>query len=362
MEQELISSVRYLGVVPMVIVALMLVLKRRGRHASVVYDRSRWMLVAATMLLAVHFLIQYVGHLREQSVTLCWSVNLAFYVVITPLYNMAELNLLRVGHDRRRSYRNNVLSLVIFYALFAVGFLTGTLVNDAQPWRTMTFVVAVLYFLKLLELSWVLGREMKASTISLTPGEQSERSRALRYTGRVMGWIILCSLFTPWVSMSSSLLLNAVYGTIFFIFLIWFQVKFMQLGEPSAQAQPAAVRPQVADEVQPQDVQQRVEQWVSLRRYTNAELTIAEALQEMGVTAEALNRYLERHTSVKVYRKWLPYLRIEEAKRIMLEHPEYSLDAVAEACGYANKSNLSRAFKAQEGVTPSVWMKNCQGE
>ena len=77
----------------------------------------------------------------------------------------------------------------------------------------------------------------------------------------------------------------------------------------------------------------------------------------MGVSATALNLYLEQNTSVANYRQWLSYLHIEEAKRIMLEHPEYTLEAVAEACGYANKSNLSRSFKAQEGMMPTAWCR-----
>lgn len=47
MEQELISSVRYLGSIPMFIVALMLALKNRGRLQSTVYNRSRCLLIVA---------------------------------------------------------------------------------------------------------------------------------------------------------------------------------------------------------------------------------------------------------------------------------------------------------------------------
>ena len=47
MEQDLITSVRYMGVVPMGIIALLLVLKNRGRVQSAVYNRSRWMLITA---------------------------------------------------------------------------------------------------------------------------------------------------------------------------------------------------------------------------------------------------------------------------------------------------------------------------
>ena len=381
MEQQLISSVRYVGVVPMIIIALMLALKNRGRVQSAVYNRSRWLLVAATLLLAAHFLIQYVGHLREQSVTLCWVVNLAFYVVITPLYNLAELNLLRAGHRMKWRYWHNAISVALCYVLLAIGYFTHTLINDAQPWLTATFIVALLYFLKVIELSWVLGREMKVADSRLTDQELSHRHQALRYTARVMRWIILLSLLSPWVGMSASLVLNSIYGMAIFVLLIWFQIKFLHYGENMAECievndeilEAAMIETETTSENEDAlqrfsaessmtDLEQRIEQWLCLRRFTDPSLTISEALKEMNVSASALNFYLESHTTIRGYRKWLPYLRVEEAKKVMREHPKLSLEAVADACGYSDRSTLSRAFKTQEGISPKDWAKNITKE
>lgn len=107
-------------------------------------------------------------------------------------------------------------------------------------------------------------------------------------------------------------------------------------------------------------VEERIKQWVSSRQYINANITVKDALNQMGITAHTLNYYLESNTSVRGYRQWLPYLRVEEAKKVMLKHPEYNLQAVAEACGYANSSNLSRSFKQQEGIPPFEWFARQQ--
>ena len=104
-------------------------------------------------------------------------------------------------------------------------------------------------------------------------------------------------------------------------------------------------------ENQNEQLRQCIEQWVSERHFTDS-----------NITATSLSYYLEQHTTVENYRQWLPYLRIEEAKRIMLAHPDYSLQAVAEECGYANSSNFSRAFKNQEGMTPGQWLTKQKGD
>ena len=359
MEQQLISSIRFLGALPMFVAAACLILFNRGKLQSAVYNRSRWFIAAATLLLGVHFAIQFVGQLREQSVTLCWTLNMMAYVIATPLYNMAELNLLRAGHDMKLRYWRSCIFMAICYVILAIGYMTDTLINDQQPWLTTTFVVALLYFLKVIELSWVLTKEMKQASARLTDEELTERHSVLRFTARVMKWIIFFSLFSPWIGMSSSLTLNSIYGIIIFVLLLFFIVTFIVYGWNMGEC--IKVDDEIAEAVTVEEVnqnelvRQRIEQWVNARRFTNPDITISEALQEMGISATALNFYLEQHTPVDNYRRWLPYLRIEEAKRLMTEHPEYTLEAIATDCGYANKSSLSHAFKLQVGMTPAVW-------
>ena len=310
MEQQIISSVRFLGAMPMLIAAVCLIVFNRGKLQSAVYNRSRWLITVATLILGVQFAIQFVGHLREQSVTLCWTLNMMAYVIATPLYNMAELNLLRAGHNMRGRYRNNTVFVTLCYIVFSIGYLTDTLINDQQPWLTATFVVALLYFLNLLELSWVLFQEMKKADTRLTDEELAERHKVLRYTARVMKWIILVSLFSPWVGMSSSLMLNALYGIVIFPLLLVFIVLFLVYGSNMAEC--IKVSDEIAEAVMIEtevcegsstpnsrvndgqdlsELKQRIEEWVSRRRFTDPSITISEALGEMCVSPSALNFY-----------------------------------------------------------------------
>jgi len=104
------------------------------------------------------------------------------------------------------------------------------------------------------------------------------------------------------------------------------------------------------------DVKERIEQWVAERHYTDQTLTLRDALEQMGISENALTYYLESYTSTSGYRQWLALLRIEEVKRQLLEHPNYSLQTIARECGYANNSSMSRAFRTQEGMPPIEWL------
>ena len=367
-EQDIITGVRFMGAASMILIALVVALVNRGNVRSAVYERSRWFIFTASILLGVHNLIQFFGHFREENFTLCWAINLAFYVVITPFYNIGELNILRAGRNMTKRYWNNSIFMIICYIIFGIGILTDTIINDEAPWLTATFAVAVCYFLKVLELSRTLIRDMKVVGTRLTDEELEDRHRALHYTAKSMKWVIIFSLLTPWVGMSSSLTLNSIFGLIMLGMLVWFIIQFVLYGNNIAEM--IGVTDEITEAVMIEEeahsktadhndksntAQHRIELWVAARHYTNPNVTITSALEAMDISATALNLYLEQNTTVANYRQWLPHLRIEEAKRVMLEHPEYTLDAVAEACGYANKSNLSRSFKAHEGITPAAW-------
>lgn len=375
MEEQLINAARFLGALPMLVGVAFLVLMNRGKVQSAVYNRSRWFIAIATLLLGIEFAIQFVCHLREQSVTLCWTLNMMAFVIVTPLYNMAELNLLRAGHNMRGRYKKNAIFVALSYAILAIGYFTDTLINDQEPWMTATFAVAFLYFINIIELSWVLGNEMNVASTRLTDAELADRHQTLHHTALVMKWIIFFSIFSPWVGMSSSLILNAIYGCIIFLLLLIFIGTFLVYGsnmaecievndeiseavriESSVSEEKTTTTPSVADEQDLTELKQRIEEWVSRRRFTDPSLTISEALKEMGISPAALNFYLKKNTAVGGNRKWIPYLRIEEAKRLMQEHPDYSLEHIAAACGYANGGNLSRAFKDNVGVPPSEWI------
>lgn len=55
------------------------------------------------------------------------------------------------------------------------------------------------------------------------------------------------------------------------------------------------------------------------------------------------------------FNTWINTLRVEEAKRLMLENPNYNLAQIAEMIGYSESSNFSRQFKLITAETPSVW-------
>ncbi|MCQ2290054.1 MAG: helix-turn-helix domain-containing protein [Muribaculaceae bacterium] len=48
-------------------------------------------------------------------------------------------------------------------------------------------------------------------------------------------------------------------------------------------------------------------------------------------------------------------MRIEEAKRMLLEAEDYKLETIAYACGFSHRNYLQNRFKSITGFTPREW-------
>ena len=51
---------------------------------------------------------------------------------------------------------------------------------------------------------------------------------------------------------------------------------------------------------------------------------------------------------------------MEEAKRIIAAHPDWSNDAVAQHCGFTDRTVLQRTFKRIEGITPQKYLEDLE--
>lgn len=80
------------------------------------------------------------------------------------------------------------------------------------------------------------------------------------------------------------------------------------------------------------------------------------AAQDIGISRYRLTAWLHQR-GVK-YTEWIAQLRVEEAKRTIAAHPDWSNDTVAQHCGFADRTVLQRTFKKIEGITPQKYMEN----
>lgn len=99
-----------------------------------------------------------------------------------------------------------------------------------------------------------------------------------------------------------------------------------------------------------------IPQWLEDKGYRTPSRTISEVAAQIGTDPVILQRYC--HERLKVdFRSWRTGLRVEDAKRILLDNPEESASSIASKVGFSDRSNFLRQFRSLTGQTPTEWRK-----
>jgi YesN/AraC family two-component response regulator len=74
----------------------------------------------------------------------------------------------------------------------------------------------------------------------------------------------------------------------------------------------------------------------------------------LGIGRTMLSQHINTNEAMN-FNAWINHLRIEEAKQLMRQHPDYTFLQISELVGYSEQANFSRQFKIHAGKSPSVW-------
>ena len=101
-------------------------------------------------------------------------------------------------------------------------------------------------------------------------------------------------------------------------------------------------------------IERSLQKWVKEKRFREYDKTREQIACELNTTKEMLHLYFTTKVGVD-FKTWRTGLRIEEAKRLLLENPEMSTNIIAELSGFSDRSNFHRQFTKIVGCSPKQW-------
>ena len=101
-------------------------------------------------------------------------------------------------------------------------------------------------------------------------------------------------------------------------------------------------------------LEKALEVWVDKKLYCEYDKTRDQIASELNTTKKLLHLYFATKVGDD-FRTWRTNLRIEEAKKLLVDNPDASINIIAEASGFSDKSNFHRQFVKLVGCSPKEW-------
>ena len=380
-----LQMMQFTAVVLMVLLTVKL-LFLRGRHIKSRQARqARRLMTGGTMLLALHFALQLTMGLRLMGVTQSVMLNLAMLIPASYFFARAVLLLQRHGELSLTDQWTGPAVWLVTMAMLAVAALTDgqPLLSDTLELRMAEKAGAVLYMLIQGYYTWRHTASLVAMRHALSDYYDRDTDGMLRWMQYSIIGLMLLALMVPMAIFGTGtwmlIIAFAIYFFLFYLvdsfcfYLVSPAPERVQAAEQNAtEVKEEACREQAAMSshkgieegtdaalLSPEvthEVEQAVAAWLARGGYRQTGLLQPQAAQDIGISRYRLTAWLHQR-GVK-YTEWMAQLRVEEAKRTIAAHPNWGNDAVAQHCGFADRTVLQRTFKKIEGITPQKYMEN----
>ena len=332
-----------------------------------IYNYARGLLVCATTLLSAHFIVQYVIHkpvlVSEDMRTF---VNLLFGMPYSYFFSMSYYYLHRNGSVQRWVW---LLVPSIYFSSLLFTYLSYFVASFPVKIDTALVVMAVCYAAVIITCSVLEIREYIRMTNDIKSGDNSQ-AVLVRWTRWSMFLMIVAGIGQPFAIFSSSIIFRGIFG-IFSISIAFFYIfSFIGYGlsnvkkeekksTDSAYDQYAHIfeeKTELTDE-ESRMMDNAVREWLKQHKFIRNGLTMQDVAEDMNVDRELFRLWL-LNTRFKQFNAWLNVLRIEESKKLLIMHPEWSNETVAKACGFSERSYFQRIFRDYVGKTPTKWIED----
>ena len=368
---DAMEKMQFSAAVLMALLTLTLVLlPKRGERSPVPY-RSRWFMVVGTFLLTLEFAFQYKLGLRAMGLAQAIMLNLFMFVPASWMLNLGILHLQRKGKLAARDWWVGIITwLIVTGLLFEAQYSDrDPVIFNGRELPLEEIVGSVLFLAMQCHYTYLHFRGLRRIHRSLDNYYDRDMSYLLLSMESAIEILASVAVLAPQSIFNSGWLLG-IFGLLFLLGIYYFVISFViyVVGSDASRVMEAE---QCSDEKEPEEeekeaapvmaeedcrrIENAVNRWIEQEKHLRCGLTVQAAADEMKIPRYQLSAWLKT-TRHEMFSSWLTHLRIEEAKRLMTAHPEWSNDVIAEHCGFGSRTYFQTVFRKQTGMTPADFL------
>ena len=347
------------------------------------YERSRWMIVAAMIGLAIQYIIQMAFGFRATHDDLGAVVNILVY---TPCFSLVSIGIYNI-ETTRANLRKMILVCGGIYAAIIAVFSVGISLHHSLYIKEGLYLMLALFCVSVFYCIYMIIQEMLRRRNMLETMAATDMLPYVRYSRAsvIILWIAVLAL--PVAIFSTTLLY--IVGPLALLALLFFNLTFIALGssyvpteelldkeaEKNKLARTGYIKSGGAisrftkqnniSETRTESLQQLSEErrlkiqnsldgWCANLGYKDSTVNMLTLSRTLGISKDNLSAFFDQCMN-STFRIWLSEIRFNAAKRMMLDYPDYSNDIISAECGFSARTYLYRIFKEKEGCTPTEW-------
>ena len=326
------------------------------------YERSRWMIVAALIGLAIQYVLQMTFGFRAMHDNLGAVINILLY---TPCFSLISIGIYNI-ETTRANLRKMILMCSGIYAAIIVVFCVGISLHHSLYIREGLYLMLTLFCVSVFYCIYMIIQEMIRRKNMLETMAATDLLPYVRYSRASVIILWLAVLAMPVAIFSTTLLY--IVGPAVLLALLFFNLTFIALGnsyipteelldkeEESQRCGGAKEKPlQQLSEERRNFIQNSLDQWCMDLGYKDCNVNMLTLSYTLCISKNELSLFFDQclHSNFRI---WLSEIRLNAAKKMMLEYPDYSNDIISAECGFSCRTHLYRIFKTKEGCSPTEW-------
>ena len=324
------------------------------------YERSRWMIVAALIGLAIQYVLQMTFGFRAMHDNLGAVINILLY---TPCFSLISIGIYNI-ETTRANLRKMILMCSGIYAAIIVVFCVGINLHHSLYIREGLYLMLTLFCVSVFYCIYMIIQEMIRRKNMLETMAATDLLPYVKYSRASVIILWLAVLAMPVAIFSTTLLY--IVGPAVLLALLFFNLTFIALGssyipteelldkeEENQRSGEKKTLHQLSEERR-NFIQNSLDQWCMDLGYKDCNVNMLTLSRTLCISKDELSVFFDQYLKT-TFRIWLGDIRFNAAKKMMFEFPDYSNDIISAECGFSARTYLYRIFKSKEGCTPTEW-------
>lgn len=346
------------------------------------YEQSRWMLFAAFTILAVQYFVQMRYGFRAAGDDKGAAVNLLFYAPSFTFIAMSIYNL-EATHSRRKPlYGFYGITNAAIFTIFGFHYY----LSHSLPQGRWLYVIEVLYVSMVFYSIYLIRIEMQKRKEILNTMVATDLMPYFRYAHTSFIYLFIASVIIPFAILYTPVLY--VVGPMILATLLFLTISFVMLGaayvpteellteedkigggeeeEDDDEKEEGDKDDEADNDEEDEDreteklnrrwleIQSSLDLWCDNHGYKDTAVNMPTLSNTLDIPRHELTQFFAEYRNT-TFRIWLSEIRLNAAKKMMQDYPDYSNDIISSECGFSSRSYLYKIFKEKEGCTPNLW-------